>query len=116
MILVDTSVWIEHFKASNAQLISLLSEGQVLTHPCVIGEIACGSLRQRQEILALLPLLPKAKAATDPEVLSMIEEFDIFGKGVGWIDVHLLAACRLSDAGLWTFDKRLARLASTVLQ
>jgi predicted nucleic acid-binding protein len=116
MVLVDTSVWIQHFKASSAQLMSLLAEGQVLCHPCVIGEIACGSLLQRREILGLLPLLPQVKSATDAEVLTMLEDFELFGKGIGWIDAHLLAACLLTGASLWTLDKRLARLASGVLQ
>lgn len=114
MILVDTSVWIEHFRAANHELVSLLKECQVLTHPHVIGEIACGSHRQRQQILTLLPLLPQAKVATDKEVLDLIDNYELYGKGIGWIDAHLLAACLLSGASVWTLDKKLSRLARTV--
>ena len=114
MILVDTSVWIEHFRAANHELVALLKECQVLTHPHVIGEIACGSHRQRQQILTLLPLLPQAKVATDKEVLDLIDDYELYGKGIGWIDAHLLAACLLSGASVWTLDKKLSRLARTV--
>lgn len=114
MILVDTSIWIDHFRSTNRQLVALLAEGQVLTHPYVIGEIACGSHRQRQEILGLLPLLPRAKLATDAEVLGLIDDFELFGKGIGWIDAHLLSASLLSGVALWTLDKKLARLARAV--
>ncbi len=114
MILVDTSVWIEHFKATKDELVALLAEGQVLTHPFVIGEIACGGQRQRQEVLSLLPLLPQAKLASNSEVLTLIEDFELYGKGIGWIDAHLLASCMLSHSALWTFDKKLSRLARVV--
>jgi predicted nucleic acid-binding protein len=114
MVLVDTSVWIDHFKTSNAKLVRLLQEGEVATHPFVIGEIACGSLRQRVEILSLLPLLPKVKTASDHEVLELIERHALFGKGIGWIDAHLLAASLLTQAKLWTHDKRLERLAAAI--
>lgn len=114
MVLVDTSVWIDHFRATNDQLVSLLTEGQVLTHPFVIGEIACGGQRQRQEILSLLPLLPQAKVAADADVLSLLEDYELYGKGIGWIDAHLLASSALSHSTLWTLDKKLARLARVV--
>ncbi len=114
MILVDTSVWIEHFRESNKDLTTLLTEGQVLTHPCVIGEIACGGHRQRQEILSLLPLLPKAKVAMDLEVLTLIGEYKLFGKGIGWIDAHLLTSSLLNASALWTLDKKLARLTQVL--
>ncbi len=112
MVLVDTSVWIDHFKSTNAKLVGLLQEGEVATHPFVIGEIACGSLRQRDEILSLLPLLPKVKTASDQEVLALIKRHTLFGKGIGWVDAHLLAASLISHARLWTHDKRLERLAA----
>lgn len=114
MILVDTSVWIDHFRAANDELVSALTEGQVLTHSFIIGEIACGGLRQRQEILSLLPLLPQSKIAADSEVLALIEDYELYGKGIGWIDAHLLASCLLSHSALWTNDKKLARLARLV--
>ena len=114
MILIDTSVWIEHFRAANDEVVTLLTEGQVLTHAFVIGEIACGGQRQRQEILSLLPLLPKAKLASDSEVLSLIDDYELYGKGIGWIDAHLLASCLLSQSSLWTIDKKLSRLARVV--
>lgn len=114
MILVDTSVWIEHFRSANSDLVSLLTEGQVLTHPYVIGEIACGGHRQRQQILSLLPLLPQATMATNEEVLRLIDDYELFGKGIGWVDAHLLSACLLSASTLWTLDKKLLRLARTV--
>ena len=114
MILVDTSVWIEHFRTVNSELVTLLAEGQVLTHPHVIGEIACGSHRQRQQILSLMPLLPRARVASDAEVLTLIDDYELFGKGIGWIDAHLLSACLLSGATLWTLDKKLDRLARIV--
>jgi hypothetical protein len=114
MILVDTSVWIAHFRAANHELVASLTEGQVLTHACVIGEIACGGQRQRQEILSLLPHLPQAKMALDSEVLALIDDYELYGKGIGWIDAHLLASCLLSRSALWTLDKKLSRLARVV--
>ncbi len=114
MVLVDTSVWIDHFRSSNEDLVALLSEGQVLTHSFIIGEIACGSARQRQEILSLLPLLPQADPASNSEVLSLIEDYELFGKGIGWVDAHLLASCLLNHCSLWTVDKSLARLGRVI--
>ncbi len=111
MVLVDTSVWIDHFKSNNLDLRNLLKEEQVLTHPFVIGEIACGGHRQRSEILTLLPLLPPSNLASDAEVLALLEDYELYGKGIGWIDAHLLSASLLSRARLWTLDKKLARLA-----
>lgn len=111
MILVDTSVWIEHFRQKSLILSSLLHEDRVTTHPFVIGEIACGRLKQRKEILSLLTLLPTAKVASDAEVLFLLEKYEIFGQGIGWIDAHLLAAALLSKSSLWTHDKSLRKLA-----
>ena len=111
MVLVDTSVWIDHFKSNNQDLRNLLKEEQILTHPFVIGEIACGGHRQRAEILTLLPLLPQSTIASDAEVLAMLEDYELYGKGIGWVDAHLLSAGLLSRATLWTFDKKLGRLA-----
>ena len=112
MILVDTSVWIEHLRAGDDLLARLLESTQVLTHPFVIGELACGNLSNRTEILSLLADLPRAVVATDVEVLLFIEQHKLMGRGVGYIDAHLLASTALGNsARIWTRDKRLAALA-----
>lgn len=113
MILVDTSVWIDHLRRGDAELGSLLQDGRVLAHPWVTGEIALGHLSQRTEILGLLNNLPQATSATDFEVLTLIDTHQLFGLGIGYIDAHLLAATILTaDARLWTRDKRLAAVAT----
>lgn len=112
MILVDTSVWIDHLRTGDPKLVELLQDGQVLTHPWVIGELALGRLSRRGEVLALLHNLPQATVATDVEVLTLIDNQQLFGLGVGYVDAHLLAATMLStNARLWTRDKRLAAAA-----
>jgi predicted nucleic acid-binding protein len=112
MILVDTSVWIDHLRTANEALSALLETGSVLTHPFVTGEIALGYLRRREAILSALRDLPQAIVATDAEVLSFIEEQALAGLGMGYIDVHLLASVRLTaGAALWTRDKRLTGVA-----
>ena len=113
MILVDTSIWVDHLRAGNQQLATLLDTGQVLAHPFVTGEIALGSLKARRTILVALSDLPQARVATDLEVLDFIELHALAGLGIGYVDVHLLAAIRLTeDAALWTRDKRLHATAS----
>ena len=113
MILVDTSVWIDFLRAGNDKLAALLNASQVLTHPYIVGGLACGNLRNRTEVLALLAALPQAAAATDAEVLLLIERHRLMGRGIGYIDAHLLASAVLSSpAGIWTADKRLAALAA----
>ena len=112
MILVDTSVWVDHFRVGEPALAHLLDYGLVLAHPWVTGELALGHLAQRQEILALLAGLPSAEIATDAEVAGLIEAEHLYGLGVGYVDAQLLAATRLTaDARLWTADKRLAAIA-----
>jgi len=112
LILVDTSVWIDHLRVGDAILAGLLDRGQVLGHPFVVGELATGGLRQREIILHALRGLPQAMVAHDPEVLDFIERETLFGSGLGYVDVHLLAAVRLTpDALLWTRDKRLLTAA-----
>ena len=108
MILVDTSVWIDHLRSFDAQLFERLDEAVVCTHPMVIGELALGSLRDRRSVLDLLMNLPSTLAATHAEVLAMIEALSLYGAGLGLVDAHLLAAARI-DAGvrLWTRDRRL---------
>lgn len=109
MILVDTSIWIDHLRASDERLTQLLEAGQVLVHPFVIGELALGNLRNRDSVLGALQDLPQAGVATEPEVLRFIGNTGLFGLGMGYIDAHLLAAVRLTPGALlWTRDKRLA--------
>ena len=113
MILVDTSVWIEHFRNGSVELERLLGEAQVLAHPFVIGELACGNLGARTRILDLLGQLPEAPLASQGEVLHYIGQHSLMGRGIGFIDAHLLAATALAgDATLWTRDRRLKRLAA----
>ena len=112
MILVDSSVWIDHLRTGDGTLVELLETGQVLAHPFVIGELALGGLRQRETILAALRGLPRAIVASDEEVLQFIDRQALFGLGIGYIDAHLLAATRLMPgASLWTRDKRLRAAA-----
>lgn len=113
MILVDTSVWVDHLRAGDAELAALLNGSQVLMHPFVLGELACGNLRNRTEVLALLKDLPRATVATDEEVLFFIERHALMGRGVGYVDAHLLAAVTLDGSSrLWTRDTRLRALAN----
>lgn len=115
MILVDTSVWVDHLRAGDAELAALLNGSGVLMHPFVLGELACGNLRNRTEVLALLKDLPRAAVATDEEVLFFIERHALMGRGVGYVDAHLLAAVTLgSGTRLWTRDKRLRPVADAL--
>jgi predicted nucleic acid-binding protein len=112
MVLADTSVWIEHFRHGHPSLASHLSEGLVLMHPFVSGELACGNLKDRAVILSDLHALPAAKLASNAEVLKLIEDRRLWGRGLGWIDVHLLTSALLSNCRFWTLDTRLARAAT----
>lgn len=113
MILVDTSVWVDHFRTGVARLVELLGQSSVLSHPFVIGELACGQLANRGEILSRLGDLPSARTATHDEVLHMIEVRSLMGRGIGWVDAHLLASASLTPgARLWTLDRRLHSLAN----
>ena len=112
MILVDTSVWIDHLRAADRSLAVHLTDGRVACHPFVIGELAVGSLRSRAEVLGLLGALPAAPIVSHDEVLTFIEVQRLMGRGLGWIDMHLLASARLAGFTLWTRDRRLARVAS----
>lgn len=112
MILVDTSVWVDHFRRTDAVLARLLEMGEVLGHPCVIGELALGSLRDRSTVLGLLHQLPQAVTATHEEVLHLVQAERLDGLGIGYVDAHLLAAARLTpECALWTRDRRLAAVA-----
>lgn len=114
MILADTSVWVGHLRQRDEQLSELLHAGDVACHPFVVGELACGTIRNRDEFLTLLSALPTLAKADDAEVLDVIERHQLMGTGLGLIDVHLLASCMLDGAGLWTHDKRLAATATRV--
>ena len=112
MILVDTSVWIDHLRGGVAALVSLLNNDQVLIHPFVTGELACGNLKKRSELLNLFQNLPQSSVASQQEVMFFIEHHHLMGRGIGFIDAHLLAATALQGtAQLWTQDKRLDRIA-----
>ena len=112
MILVDTSVWVDHLRAGDTTLAGLLHAGMVLVHPFVIGELALGNLRQRALVLGALSDLPQASVATDAEVRRFIESHALFGRGIGYLDAHLLAAARLTaGAQVWTRDQRLHGVA-----
>ena len=111
MILVDTSVWVSHLRDGNSCLEKLLDSGDILCHPFIIGELACGNIRNRDEILSLLQSLPQAKIADHEEVLKFIERKNLMSKGLGYIDAHLLASSILSDSPLWSLDKKLNEVA-----
>jgi hypothetical protein len=112
MILVDTSAWVAHFRKGGSRLGELLSEGLVIVHPFVIGELACANLKNRARILSDLEALPSAVSATHEEVMRLIEDRKLWGLGIGWIDVHLLASALLSHCQFWTLDRRLDRAAA----
>jgi len=113
VILVDTSVWMDHLRIGNSELSALLQDGHVLMHPWVVGELALGRLSSPSELAKLLRNLPPAEVATDAEVLTLIENQQLSGIGIGYVDAHLLAATLLTaGAGLWTHDKRLAAVAA----
>ncbi|MGB7245195.1 MAG: type II toxin-antitoxin system VapC family toxin [Methylovirgula sp.] len=112
MILVDTSIWVDHLRGKDKRLAALLNSAMALTHPFVIGELALGNLRRRALILEALRDLPRATLATDHEVLQFIDGEGLFGKGIGYVDAHLLASVRLTaGASLWTRNKRLLAAA-----
>ncbi len=111
IVLADTSVWIQHFRHGEPRLADCLSQGFVLMHPFVAGELACGNLKNRAAVLSDLHELPQANPASNAEVLRFVEDRRLWALGLGWIDVHLLASAVLSNCELWTLDKRLARAA-----
>ncbi|HKV98909.1 MAG TPA: type II toxin-antitoxin system VapC family toxin [Vicinamibacterales bacterium] len=107
MILVDTSVWVDHLRRHSARLAALLEDGQVVCHPFVLGELALGSLRNRAAVLELLAELPGATVVSHDEAMALVERHDLPGAGIGWVDVHLLAAALVQGLPIWTNDKRL---------
>ena len=113
-MLVDTSVWIDHLRHGDSELAAALEAGQVDMHPFVVGELACGNLRARTEVMGLLQALPPIAVATDNEVLFFIDEHKLMGRGIGYVDAHLLTSARLGGAMLWTRDKRLHSTAAAL--
>ncbi len=113
MILVDTSIWIDHLRSGNAALVRLLDNSAVLTHPWVTGELALGNLSHRDEVISLLRGLPQAALADNDEVLRLIDQEGLYGAGIGYVDAQLLAATRLTpDTRLWTADNRLSTVTA----
>ncbi|HXY54603.1 MAG TPA: PIN domain-containing protein [Nitrospirota bacterium] len=114
MMLVDTSVWVEHFRTGTIGLESSLIEGQVICHPFIIGELACGNLKNRLQILSLLVTLPSAQLADHEEVMRFIETNRLMNKGLGYVDIHLLASAVMTSAPIWTLDKKLNKTATSL--
>ena len=111
MILLDTSVWVDHLRRGDALVVQILESGQAAAHAFVIGELACGNLKSRVRVIELLQALPQLAMATDDEVLYFIERHKLMGRGIGYVDAHLLAAAAIGRAPLWTRDKRLREIA-----
>jgi predicted nucleic acid-binding protein len=114
MVLVDTSVWVSHLRKGDADLATLLNDGRVLCHPLIVGELACGNLKDRAVILSFLQLLPMSTEAEHEEVLSFIENNRLMGKGIGYVDAHLIASALLTGIPIWTLDKKLAQVAESL--
>lgn len=111
-VLVDTSVWIDHFRKTDERLVELLESASVLIHPAVLGELAMGHIPDRHATLSALSRLRRPRIATDAETLTLVEVAKLYGEGLGWVDAQLLAAARLTGAELYTRDKTLGRFAS----
>jgi predicted nucleic acid-binding protein len=113
-MLVDTSIWVEHLRHGQLGLVSLLHRAEVQCHPFIIGELACGSINRRSEILQLLRRLPSVPVVENEEVMTFVERHRLMGRGVGWVDVHLLASAVLESVLLWSADRRLAAIARSL--
>lgn len=111
MVLVDTSVWINYLHAGNSKLKTLLMETEVVSHPFIIGELACGNIKNRKEVFSLLDTLPSSMVVTNDEFLHFLEHHKLMGKGIGFVDIHLLASARISRIPIWTEDKNLKKIA-----
>ena len=111
MVLVDTSIWVSHLRHGSPRLEKLLMDAEVMCHPFIIGELACGNLKNRNEIISLLQSLPIAPTIDFDEFLFFIDRNHLMGKGVGFVDVHILASAQLAGVPLWTADKRLKSAA-----
>lgn len=115
MVLVDTSIWVDHLRQGNVNLARLLTRGQACIHNMVIGELACGNLQNRNQLMALWQNLPAVVTASHQEALFLLESHSLMGKGIGYVDLHLLSSCLLTHtAQLWTRDKRLLGIAETL--
>ena len=112
MVLVDTNIWINHFRKSDSALVDLLNHGSVACHPFIIGELACGNLKNRKEILSLFRSLPSTIVVEDGEFMAFVESRKLMGKGLSFVDIHILASAVLAGVALWTGDKRLAQAAT----
>lgn len=112
MTLVDTSVWVDHLRNGNDALSELLLKDEVVCHPMVIGELTCGNLKRRKELLSLLHALPTVERVSDDEILFFMEQHRLSGRGLGLVDVHILASCFISRTPLWTLDGRLQQAAN----
>ena len=110
MVLVDTSIWVLHLREGNEKLVTLLNNGDVMCHPFIVGELACGNIKNRATILSLLQLLPMAVQVENEEVLQYIEANTLMGKGLGYVDMHLSASAVLSGVPIWTLDKNFAKI------
>lgn len=115
MVLVDTSVWVDHLRSGVPHLSDLLTHDLVAGHDFVVGEIACGNLKNREEVLSLLSWLPKCEPATHHEVLLFIDRHRLMGRGIGYVDACLLASAMLAGARIWTRDRRLATVAAELM-
>jgi predicted nucleic acid-binding protein len=111
MVFVDTSIWVTHLRRGSRRLEKLLMDAEVICHPFIIGELACGNLKNRNEIISLLQSLPLAPTIEFDEFLFFIDKNHLMGKGIGFVDVHLLASAKLAEVPLWTADKRLKSAA-----
>jgi predicted nucleic acid-binding protein len=111
MVIVDTSIWVTHLRQGSRQLEKLLMDAEVMCHPFIIGELASGNLKNRNEIISLLQSLPMAPTIEFDEFLFFIDRYHLMGKGLGFVDVHLLASAQLTGIQLWTADKRLRSVA-----
>jgi predicted nucleic acid-binding protein len=111
MILLDTSVWVDHLRKGDSSVIQVLESGQAAAHAFVIGELACGNLKSRRPVIDLLRALPQLGMATDEEVLYFIERHELMGRGIGYVDAHLLVAAAIGGSLLWTRDKRLREIS-----
>jgi len=114
VILVDTSIWINHLSRGEPALVKLLSDAEVLLHPFVIGELACGNLRRRAETIGLLSTLPQVSVSEHEEVLGFVETHRLAGRGIGWVDAHLLAAASLTGVPVWSADRVLVEAARSL--
>jgi len=114
MVLVDTPVWVSHLREGDIGLERLLNEGAVVCHPFIMGELACGNIKNRTEILSLLQSLPPAIQAEHEEVMRFIDNHKLMGKGLGYIDIHLLASALLTDVPIWTLDKKLNDISAAL--